>query len=423
MSPAGQATIVFCLALSVRVGLCAVSAGEPVVDVASFQRWAEHIAAGRNPYTAAEWPANYPPLWLLGCWLAMRVSRLTWLGFDPCLKLLVGLFDASTAAAVSLVARALAWRSRPAAESDSKAISLAWVAGLLYIFNPVALLVGCFQGQNDPVVLALVLWALWLLIAQPVRQAEVVALLLLGLSVLVKPFALLWLPLLLGYLPDWRSRLLASAASLALPAAVTAACLLSSPSAVLGSIASYRGPPDFGWVGLYNAWSNLGHAGAGTPIIERLPWYHRLAFAPIYAAVWWRLRRRPIDEQLTGVVLALYIFYGTLGAQYLLWLIPFGCLRPGRQVLSTSLWTAVALLAFYQLHHPAILSGEPGRVLRLGLTIPQWGALLFLGQAMLYARWIRWLALLLTRPGTSSETARGGKLSRRAGIGLAKCGG
>jgi len=375
--------------------VCVVSAGEPVVDVASFERWAEHIAAGQNPYTASQWPANYPPLWLLGCWLALQAGRLTGWGFDPCLKLLVSFFDASTAAAASLAARELAEATGPPERAESDAIRFGWLAGLAYALNPVPLLVGCFQGQNDPVVLAFVLWAVWLLVARPVRWSEPMAFVLLGLSLLVKPFAVLWLPLLLVYVSGWRARLAALAGCVALPLVVTAALLACCPTAVLRSIASYRGPPDFGWVGLYNAWMNLGHGGAGTAIIERLPWYHRVAFAPIYLAVWWRLRHRPLNEQLAGVVLALYIFYGTLGAQYLLWLIPLGCVRPGREVARASLWTAVALFAFYQLHHPAILSGEPGRVLKLGLSLPQWGAVLFLGQAMLYACWVRWLAKLL----------------------------
>jgi hypothetical protein len=376
----------FAVALAIRWLGAWLSHGQSVVDVASFDHWATRLDEGQNPYESPVNPANYPPLWLYICWMCLTVSRWTGLTFDLVMKLTVSAADAATVIPVGLLARMRA-------NSDSAGT----IAAVGYALNPVSILIAAFHAQNDPMLIGLIVWSVWLLTAAPIKWSIELAGLAVGVSVCIKPVGVLILPLMAVFIQSWVRRaswvLLVSA-----PMLVTALpFLLDSPVALLGAVATYRGPPDFGYVGIYNAWMNLGHGSSGEPIVKSLPVSMRFAYLLVFLVIWWKFRRASLVEQSCAVLLSLYLFYGALGAQYLVWLIPFGAVLNDRYHVRASVAASIALVAFYQLNHPAILTGTIGVQLKTGIAIPQWTGILLIAQAWLYVIWFRWLRELTSR--------------------------
>jgi hypothetical protein len=374
----------FILAIGIRSIAAWLSHGQPVVDVASFEHWAKQLDAGRNPYVDATNPANYPPLWVCACWASLVVSRWTSLSFDLVVKLLGSWCDAASVVPVGLLGRWLG-----GTETAGRAASFA------YAVNPVAILIASFHGQNDPVLIGLILWSVCLISAAPLPRAAEAAALVLGVSLCIKPVGVLVLPLMLARVGGWGRRVWLLAL-VCVPMLLTSLpFLIKSPGALVESAGTYRGPPDFGYVGVYNAWMNLGHGSSGEPIVRGLPVWMRLVYVAVFGLVWWQFRRATLVEQVVAVILSLYLFYGALGAQYLMWVVPLAAARRDRHLPRVTLFAAVALIAFYQLNHPAILTGTPGVQWKTGIAIPQWTAILFIAQAALYLSWLQWMRDLI----------------------------
>jgi hypothetical protein len=374
----------FIVAIGIRSIAAWISHGQPVVDVASFEHWAKTLDAEQNPYVDAINPANYPPLWVYVCWSCLAISRWSGLTFDLVVKLIVSLFDSETVVPVGQIARTLG-----GTESAGRA------ASFVYAVNPVAILIASFHGQNDPIVVGLIAWSVWLIMAAPFARAAELGAIVLGVSLCIKPVGVLVLPLMVVRIAGWSRRALLFALAWVPMALSSLPFLFTSPVLLVEAAGTYRGTPDFGYVGVYNAWMNLGHGSSGEPIVRSLPWWMRLAYVAVFALVWCAFRRANLVEQVLAVILSLYLFYGALGAPYLMWIVPFAAAMHDRHLLRVSIVTAVALLAFYQLKHPAILTGSPGVQWTTGIAIPQWTGILLVAQAALYVLWWRWMRELI----------------------------
>lgn len=396
--------LLFFVALLVRVVAACLSHGQPVVDVYSFWQWAKRFDAGENPYSpppsihipptdrpdfldyvfddrpAYGGQANYPPLWIYLCWVCLKLSQWTGLSFDLFIKLIVSFFDAATAVAVgflAVVCGASAIQARNAA--------------FFYAVNSATILVASFHAQNDPMVIGLVAWASWLVLAKPFRQAPEVGMLLIGASLAIKPIAMLYLPLLVLQVPGWSRRVACGLLALLTPLFFWMPYLLESPSQVVAALRSYRGVPDFGFIGIYNSWCNLGHGSASISVDYELGVAYRPFCVFVLGLVWWRYHKSGLIEQIVVITLALYLIYGKLAAQYLMWIIPFAAAIRCRQLLRVTVYTALTLLAFYEQHHPGILSGTSPDRLPMGISGPQWSGIFLFAHVMLYIYWFRWM--------------------------------
>jgi len=381
--------IAFAAALLIRFVASWLSHGTPVVDVHTFFVWAERFDEGQNPYTTSE-PANYPPLWVFVCWCCLKASHVTGLSFDLWIKLFISTVDAASVWPI-------AWLVRAVAATDNTALRAAWG----YAVNPVPILIAACHGQNDPVAIGLIIWAAWLFVATPGRFARALGMLLVGLSLTVKPIAVLFVPIFLASLPGWWPRV-SGLAIAGLPSlAVWLPYLNQNPHSVLVAVTSYGGVPDFGYVGIFNSWCNLGHGSAGLPIVEskHIGWQFRAVWMALVAAAWWKKRAAELIEQLVWIVVCLYLVYGLLAAQYLMWLVPFAAAAGSRRLWRSSAWSAVTLFAFYQLHHPTIIRGGEFQRVNLPIGIPQWSGIFLIAHVMLYFHWLCWWWELAVPPG------------------------
>ena len=370
-------------ALAIRVACVWISHGTPVVDVHSFLVWAERFDEGTNPYAVENLLVNYPPLWIFVCWLCLRVSGVTGMSFDLVIKVFISAADAATV-----------WPIRAAARAGGATGDEATRAAWFYALNPVPILIASFHGQNDPVVIGLIMWAAWLVLATPVRFAHELALLLAGISLTIKPIAMLFLPILLFQMPTWRRRVLGLAIAMLPSVVVWLPYLVSGYGHVVHALTSYGNVPDFGYIGIFNSWCNFGHGSAGDPIVkaEQVTFGFRAAWLSLLAIAWWRRRSAGLIDQLVWLLLCLYLVYGLLAAQYLVWLVPFATAARSPQLKRVTVWTALTLLAFYEAHHPDILTG--GGFWRLPLLVPinrsQWNGVFLVSHLFLYGNWLRW---------------------------------
>lgn len=360
-----------------------VLADRVVADVQRYQRVATHVLdVSWNPYEAPRlYP--YPPVWVWieagSEWLARRTGA----SFAILVKLPV------LAADVAIVGLLAAWGLRSGA-----GLMPAW----LYALHPVSVLVGAFHGQFDAVALVFVLLALLGLEAGR-RDASALAL---AAAIALKSFPVLLLPVFL-LAPGMTMRARARFAVLA----VLPVALLLVPYAVADygalrrELFGYGGIADFGWIGFWRglrllhtgvlARSEAVHWGALVPVSKLLT---VLAEAALFALMAGRRVRWPPPEACLAVLMAFLVCYGSLSAQYLLWVVPFGALRPDRFAAVHGVVSTMALLGFYSFLAPAVLYASPAAAL---LARPQAGVLWVVGTGSVLLASAAWLGDLLAR--------------------------
>jgi hypothetical protein len=318
------------VALLVGIGLrlvllvfAAVDSWQPVDFVQSFKPAAEAVLAGRDPVLTTEGAWHFLPMIPYVYALPMSLGipweisgRLVTVIADVALIVLVG---------------------RLAGERGA-------LSRFQYACNPIALLVSVIHSQVEPV--ALVFLAGAYLLARSVRSARpwepwAVRCLgvgaMFGLALSAKSWPIILLPVVLAVLPTWRQRLygLFAAGVVPLLFLVTQPLFLKTTFRSMLDVAQYLGGVrpivgEWGWTALLTGgdW-------------ELHPAYSRVGQLILYtslAVVAWLWRRGDRLDLTVAMLLAFMIVTPRMGAQYLLWFVPFLIVRPTR-------WSQVAMAA------------------------------------------------------------------------------
>jgi hypothetical protein len=125
---------------------------------------------------------------------------------------------------------------------------------------------------------------------------------------------------------------------------------------------AYSGIADFGWTGLIRGltWLSTGDL----PRSEARFWpVASVVSKALFLAGWIGLfaaaRRARLalsaERACLAVFLAFQVLYGSLSAQYLLWVVPLGVLRPGRLLVGHAAAATVGLVGFYLFLAPGVL--------------------------------------------------------------------
>lgn len=382
------------LAVGLLLRLAVIGASDRVVaDVARYDKVARHLLdVSWNPYeTQRLYP--YPPPWAAVEAAAGWVSRRGLLPFAVAVKLPV------LAADLLIV-----WLLGVAAAAGRAAPLSAW----FYAVHPVALLVGGFHGQFDAIPLGLVLLALDAL-ARGRRDASALAL---SAAIATKSFPVLLLPVLALAGASARQALRYAVVSCLPVALLLLPFAIADAAALRRELFAYSGIADFGWTGV---WRGLEWLASGVlPRSEARFWpaaatTSKALFLCAWAALLLAAARGrrwhacPEHSSLC-VVLAFVSLYGLLSAQYLLWPVALGLLRPGRHALGYAIAATCGLAGFYLFLAPGVLTRAALEAEPLAWA----GRLWLLGAAATLAASLGWLASALRAPAAPLRCGDGG---------------
>jgi len=317
-----------------------------VADVLRYRKVAAHVLdVSWNPYLAPRlYP--YPALWVWFEVAAEWLARHAGVSFALAVKAPVVIADAVLAGVL------VSWgRDRGALRPRSE-----WA----YALHPVAILVVGFHGQFDSVALLAIVCALRELDRGHLDRSALA----LAAGIALKSFPVLVLPFALLFVPGGgRAR-----ARYALLATVPVALLLlpfalADRAALFRELFAYAGVPDFGWIGIVRAvrWVTRGRlARAADAQWAPLLTVSKVLFLAAAAALWVAVARGWIrwraEASALGVLLAFQVFYGALSAQYLLWPVPLAVLLGERFLLPHAAAATLALVGFYTLLAPGVLT-------------------------------------------------------------------
>ena len=363
------------LALALR--LVAVLAFDRVAaDVERYQRVARHLLdVSWNPYeTQRLYP--YPPPWAAAEATAEWLARRGIGSFPVNVKLPVLAADLLLVALLAAAARA--GRASP-------------LAPWLYALHPVSVLVGSAHGQFDAIPLLFLLLAVEAL-ARERRDASALAL---SAAIATKSFPVLALPFLaFDERASWRSAARYAVLALAPGALLLLPFAIADWDALRRELLGYSGIADFGWTGVLRGASWL--ATGSLPRSEARFWpvasvvsraLFLAAWAGLVVAVRSGRRRLRAGSATLATMLAFGSLYGLQSAQYLLWAVPFGLLRPGRQAAFHAAAATAGLVGFYLFLAPGVLAPMP-----LEDGAATWAGRLWLfGSAATLAAYASWL--------------------------------
>jgi hypothetical protein len=205
-----------------------------------------------------------------------------------------------------------------------------------YACNPIALMIAVIHAQVEPVALVFLVGAY--LVAQATRPPDgsgrgamyaAWAGALFGFALSAKSWPIILLPVLLAMLPTWRQRLYGLVAAGAVPLffLVTLPLVVSTSWSNMLNVARYLGEVrpivgEWGWTAVMTGgdWE-LASAAAK---IGQVVLYSTIL---LVMWLWWRSDR---IDQTSAILLAFMVVTPRMGAQYLLWFVPFLCARPTR---------------------------------------------------------------------------------------------
>lgn len=207
-------------------------------------------------------------------------------------------------------------------------------AAFQYALNPLAIMICAIHGQVEPVAAALGVGAL--LVGMRTRPRAHASGVLLGLAIAVNSWPALLIPGVMRVLPDWRMRLTALAWACAVPLTflVTGPVVIGYPARFLRSdvhpLLTPRGViGDWGWTALVTG----GHQEISTTLAR----VGMVILFAILAGTWYLWRRAHPVDLIAALNLAFLVSSDRVGAQYLVWPVPYQIARPNR-------WTQPALV-------------------------------------------------------------------------------
>lgn len=379
------------LALALRA-LPILVADRDVADVHRYQRMGQHLLdVSWNPYeTKRLYP--YPPLWALAEAGAEWLARQGIGTFPIDIKLPILIADLLIVAALVLAGRS--GRAPPA-------------AGWLYAVHPVSILITGFHGQFDAIALLFVLLAL----AALGRGRRDLSALSLAVAIATKSFPVLLVPLLaFTGEASWRRAARFVALSLGPVALLLLPFAVADLEALRRELFAYSGIADFGWTGLLRGvtWLATGDLLRSEarfwPLAATLS---KVFFLGVWCGLLVAIRRGVLrlspERACLAVLLAFQVFYGSLSAQYLLWVVPLGVLRPGRDLGAHAVAATAGLVGFYLFLAPGVLL--PGS---LDGPAAQWaGRLWVAGVGATLAASAVWLTRLLREGRAAARPAVG----------------
>lgn len=315
-------------------------------DTANYRLVAETLRRGGRLYADTHLIYPYPPPWSVVELAALQFSDATGAPFAFWARLPSVLADAAVVLLLYLL--------------GPSRLALRTTGALLYALNPLPILVSSVHGQFDAIAVLSVLAAVYFFTAG--RRYRAALALMSGIA--FKAFPVLVVPVFLLALKTWRSRLAFAALATGPVAVMLAPFMLADPAALFRELFAYSGVADHGWLvpvrALGDGLATLGPQSLTMMGASKYVFLVGYAFLLCVLALG---RTADVSSVLVRAVAlvfaAFYVLYGGISSQYLLWLLPFLLLLDLRAAVVYSAFATVALMAFYNGIHPAMVAGTP----------------------------------------------------------------
>jgi hypothetical protein len=215
------------------------------------------------------------------------------------------------------------------------------LALLLVAASPISLLISGFHGNTDPIMMAILLIAIYFANKGCALRAGCA----LGLAAGIKIVPLFFVPALALFLPP-RKRAVFVGGVVAVFAAGCLPLVMEHPILILSHVLGYTTQPAGVW-GI----SRFVDAGASRATVVEYTLIAKWALLLVLGAIsaWLNLRapNSPLLLQCGLLAFTLLFLAPGFGVQYLAWLVPFSCLLSGRQAVAFQSVGTLLLASFY----------------------------------------------------------------------------
>lgn len=360
--------------------------GSEIADIHSLQEMADLVLRGTNPYLALNYN-TYPPLALyIQAW-TLELSRFLQIPFYMLIKLWPNLADL-------LIGLIIFWFLKRKGSNVSSAV----IWSLVFLLNPISIMISSAHGQIDSIPTLLVVIAALLLQLKISRTYLVISALLLGLAISVKPSPLFLIPIFIAFLYQ-KTNILEKISFLFLAVAPLMILLLpflqNDPRYVLGKLFNYSGSNDFGLTAFLKLLNFRLNATFHLPYTDDLLKYSKFIFLILLAVL--AVVSRNLKELIKPVLIALILFLTTyfgISAQYLSWILPFAVLMKDSMVFLYIIFGSLALWGFCIYFNPTILLAQFSGIPPYDSTV----LLVYVfGNLVFWLFLLIWLILLIAR--------------------------
>jgi hypothetical protein len=229
---------------------------------------------------------------------------------------------------------------------------------LWYAWNPLVLYIGAGESAFDSIVMFFLLLSFYSYSKKTVWSG-----IWLSLSIMMKTYTILLLPVFLWKLKTWSKRFKFGLAA-GLPfLVIMLPVLIREFEPTKGTYLSYAGTSDYGWLAIVKSLFALGY-GTSINLSPFSQWEDSLLdiskymFLAVYVWLLWILWKRKYRLPV-GIILIFLLFYiimGGVATQYLSWVIPFLLIMGTKEIVAYTILSTVAMVTYLlgQFYEPVL---------------------------------------------------------------------
>lgn len=287
---------------------------------------------------------------------------------------------------------------------SKKTQTRAFLYGMLYAINPVAVLIAAFHGNliTIPTLLSFLAYGVLLF---GVDNNYRLSALLLGLAIGFRGYPVLLLPFFLVHLKVPAKKKIGYILYAAIPTALSfIPFLILDFKSVLREVFTYSGFTDYGFIAIVRAALSFKYGALlyGLPDNMHL-WLtngSKILFFTVYIIGLFIFARRRLIDSIMFVFASFYFLFGGVSSQYFVWILPFAFLAKDRMLSWYTVVATWALVNFYWIYHPHVLFGKSKPIV-LPFHILLGGEIISL--SLLWVTCLCWIVILLTKKEEKRE--------------------
>lgn len=367
--------------LSVIIRVFFINNGTNVGDIKLLFGMGDAVLKGLNPYISLTYN-SYPPIAVYIESLTILLSNALNIPFHILTKLWPNLAD--------IIITLLLYKYLIRLKVNPFFASF-W--SLVFILNPISIIISSIHGQIDSIPSLLVLISLYFSSLSRKPKFYISALIL-GLAIAIKPNPLMLLPFfLINNKTDLRQKFTFLLVCLT-PITLTFISFISqNPQQILLRMLSYGGVHDFSYAAILRGFWYQQNAEIWLPHTDQFFEASKLAFilGCIFLLIAFYQSKNLLKVCLSVYLLFLGTYFG-ISAQYLSWILPLAILSRDKMIIPFSVTGTFALLGFYSFFGPDILFGKFWN----GIAYQnKYMLIYFLGNLMLWCTIIWWLIRII----------------------------